>query len=704
MVSDETRKTPSALRARLAAALFLAAFLLFWPATRQAFIPFDDDVYVYENDIIRRGLGAGGCRWALTTMAGGNWHPLAWWSHMADVTLFGLDPFGHHLHSVLLHAVNAVLLFWWLSGMTGSLWRSAAVSALFALHPLRVESVAWISERKDVLGALFWMLSTWSYLHYARRPRPWRYLLTLALFGLGMTAKPMLVTLPLVFLLLDFWPLGRAPIPPRIGWGAPARVPLGKLVSEKVPYLFLSAAGSILAYLAQRRAETMASGSFYPVPARFLNALTAYADYLGKMLWPVSLAVYYPLRQIWPPWWRVALAGALILAVSLLAARTISRRPFVAVGWCWFLGTLFPVIGLVKVGSQTLADRYTYLPSIGPAVALIWFAVEKAGLKRITRGALTAVAAALLAVLFGAARHQLAYWSDGETLFRHALSVTGDNWAMHNNLGLVLLRAGRVDEALGHFQAASRAAPENGMVANNLGEALARGGRTAEAIEAFRKATAIDPGRERPRTNLANILAARASLDGEPAEVADVYRGILRRQPDSAETHNNLGVVLAAMGDEDGAIRHYREAVRLKPDYADAHYNLANALLARGRLDEAIDGYREAACLKPRWADAFNNLGIALARKGEWREAASVLKEAIGWSPGEEKLHRNLGLVFLGRGRYPEAADEFGQALGFNPGSAENHNNYGRALSGLGRNDEAAVHFSEAARLRKTMQ
>jgi tetratricopeptide (TPR) repeat protein len=528
------------------------------------FVNYDDPEYVTSNPWVRAGLTPIGFVWAFTAGHAGNWHPLTWLSHMLDVQLWGLRPGAHHLTNVVLHATSAVLLFLFLRGTTGALWPSAAVAALFALHPLHVESVAWISERKDVLSTLFFMLTLLAYSGWVRRPSPGRYLVALLLFALGLMAKPMLVTLPVLLLLLDVWPLARR----RASWAA--------LVREKIPFFALAAGSALMTFVAQLRYGAVATADTLPLATRAANAVVAGASYLGLAVYPAGLVLFYPHVPL--PAWKVAGAGAVLVAISALVVRLAPKRPWLGVAWLWYVVTLLPVIGLIQVGDQAMADRFTYLPLVGPFFAVAWAAAEVAAARPAAgRAIAVAASAALVAFAVGSWR-QVGYWRNSETLFTHAVAVIPDSYVANNNLGNALAGAGRLDEAMARYEAALRAKPDLWNAQNNIGVILAQQGRIADAIPHYTEAIRLNP------------------------EFADAY--------------SNLGAALADQGRLDEAIASYTQAIRLKPDHPDAHANLANAFARQGKLDLAIQHYSEALRLNPDHVSARVNLGRVLAARG----------------------------------------------------------------------------------------
>jgi tetratricopeptide (TPR) repeat protein len=597
------------------ACLTLAAY---WGAAANGFVNFDDQGYVTDNPHVLQGLTREGLAWAFSTFTLSNWHPLTWLSLMLDHDLYGLNAGGYHWTNVILHLAAGLILFGTLSGMTGSPLRSALAAGLFLVHPLHVESVAWVAERKDVLSGLFWMLSLWGYWRYAERPGWGRYGWVALFFVLGLMSKPMAVTLPLVLLLLDYWPLGRT-----------GRFPLGRLVWEKVPLLALSAASSAVTFMAQQQGEAVATLKSLPFVDRLANALVAYAAYLAKAVWPVGLAVFYPHPGMWPLW-RIALAVAVLAAVSVLAWRLRRSSPYLIAGWLWYLGTLVPVVGLVQVGSQSMADRYTYLPLVGIFIVVAWGLADLTGKGRRASLIAGAAAGALLLLLVLVTQLQVGYWKSSATLFGHALAVTEGNFLAHNNLARTLNNEGRYAEAADHYQAAIRINPGYLPPYLNLGLSREKQGMPDEAMRCFAEALKARPGDGEAHFLQGNLLAKAGRLDEAIAE----YDLALKDKPGRGIFHNNRGIALVRKGDRAGALAAFREAVRLTPDHAGARNNLAMLLAGQGRLDEAIGQFREALRLQPGYANAHYELAMALKRKGLDAEAARHLAEARRIRPG----------------------------------------------------------------------
>lgn len=640
---------PSRARFRLAVAgVVLLTLAVFAPVRHHAFVNYDDTLYVTENPRVQRGLTADGLRWALTATEPSNWHPLTLLSHMLDCELFGLDAGRHHLTSLGLHALNAGLLLLVLHAMTGALGRSAWVAALFAVHPLHVEAVAYVAQRKDVLSTLFWLLTMAAYTRYAARPSAWRYALVVLCFVLGLMSKPMLVTLPFVLLLLDAWPLGRWGYRREPGGDTPGRgTSPWRLLAEKIPLVALSAAASAITFVAQARGGSVGSLTAYPLARRLANALEAYVVYLRKMLWPVDLACFYPYPSGFPAW-RLAGAALVLLAVSWLALRSVRRAPYLLVGWLWYLGTLVPVIGVVQVGMQAMADRYTYVPLIGILIMVAWGTPDLLARRAGGRPdlALATLATIIVVVCALASRRQVGHWKDSTALFAHALAVTSDNYLAHNNLGLTLQRDGKLAEAAAQLAEALRIAPDYVDAHFNLGITFAQQGRLAEAAAQYDEVLRRVPNHAKALGNRGALRRQQGDLD---AAVADLRRA-LERDPELVEAHVNLGAALREQGDLAAASAQYAEALRRAPEQPEAHNNLGNVLAQQGRLDEAADHYRAALAARPDFAEARYNLGNVRAARGDLAGAIDDFSAAIDLRPGyaDAYAHRARARALLG--------------------------------------------------------
>lgn len=550
--------------------LIVITLAVFWPVQKYGFLRYDDDAYVFENAHVSTGLTFANIRWAMSSTQALNWHPVTWLSHMLDAQIYGLDPGGHHRTSLLLHLLNVLLLYLVLWRMTGFTWRSGFVAALFAVHPLHVESVAWVAERKDLLSTFFMLLTVWAYARYAERPGIQRYLPVVLLYALGLMSKPMLVTLPLVLLLLDYWPLARLRLGNRSIW---------KLAAEKLPLFLLAGASGVVTIVAQRSEGAMITLASCPLHIRIENALVSYVVYIEKMFWPTDLASPYPYPSAGLPAWQVAGAALLLALVTYLSVCAAAKRPYLAVGWLWYLITLVPVIGLVQVGGQAMADRYTYIPLIGLFLIPAWGVADLPGWKTAQRkkqaprpallpSASMGFACVAVVALAVCAREQVGYWRNGITLYTRALAVTSDNYLAHNGLGVAY------DDA----------------------------GDPKSAIEQYRKALAI--------------------------------------APDFALSHYNLGRALVEEAKIDEAIAEFRQAASLAPDYARTYHNLAYALAKAGKMDEAVQACREAVRLDPHFGEAHNNLAVDLYIQGQYAEAWKEVyqAESCGFQPPSQFL------------------------------------------------------------------
>jgi protein O-mannosyl-transferase len=573
--------------------LVIAVFAVFGQTLRYDFVSYDDAVRVYENPHVIGGLTPRNVRWAFTESYAANWQPLIWLSHMVDVSVYGLQPWGHHLTNVVLHALNAVVLFAALRRLTKDFWPSAFVALVFAVHPLRAESVAWVTERKDLLSGLFWMLTLWFYARYAERPAASRYAGVGVCLCLGLMAKPMVVTLPLILLLLDYWPLGRLVF--RRARGVNDRPqPQCRPFLEKLPLFGLAIALSILTIIVQRHGGAVVSFSQLPLSLRLANAIVSYAAYIGKFVWPTGLAVFYPHPLHGLASWPVAGSALMLAALSLAVLAAFRRAPYLAVGWLWYLGTLVPVIGLLQVGQQAMADRYTYLPQIGLAIMLAWGMTALSHHWPQRRPALAALSASVVAILMVAAWHQTAYWKDTLTLFRHTLACTPPNSVAHGAIAEELDRQGHVEEALDHYRKAIEINPTNSDAHYNWGNRLFTLGRIDEAIthylEALRYAS-------QDIYDILNNLGSAYEAKGDLEQAARYFRQALQVGPETPTTHYNLGVVLSRQNRHQEAMYHFRESLRLDPNDAEACYQLGRLLMIDGHKDDATRHLRLALSL-----------------------------------------------------------------------------------------------------------
>jgi Flp pilus assembly protein TadD len=574
--------------------LAVVTLALYNPVNRHPFVNYDDDRYVVNNPHVRQGLTADTIAWSLTATEQANWHPLTWMSHALDCSLFRLNPAGHHFTSILLHVVNVILLFLLLMWATERLGPSLLVAALFALHPINVESVAWVAERKNVLCTMFFFLTIWAYGWYARKPRWTRYLAVAGLFAAGLASKPMVITLPFVLLLLDYWPLARVRGGNDEG-GKASTLPWSRLVIEKVPLLMLSAASAVITMQAQQAGGAVRTTSEVSFGARIATAIWAYAMYLWKMVWPARLAPLYPHPGDSLAAWQVLVAASVLVAISAMVWRLRTRR-YLVVGWLWFLGTLVPVIGLVQVGEAAMADRYAYIPLIGIFVMIAFGGADWAGSKQL--GFWPVIPASAIVVALALATHlQIGYWQSNYDLWSHTLAVTENNFVAENNLGGALILQDREEEAHPHFEAAARINPRDPMSHMNLGIYLQKHGHVREAIKEYETAV---------------------SLTSDP--------GLL------AQSYANLGAAHHALGDEEQSHKNFDQSLRFNPNQYNAWFGLGLLAQKQGQLNEAISDLSRSVELQPT-PQGYLELGRALAQAGHVPEALDAYQQALKLSP-----------------------------------------------------------------------
>jgi tetratricopeptide (TPR) repeat protein len=614
--SEKGNRTYSIVLISIALIVIIAAVYI--QVGNYEFTNSDDIVYVTQNYHVSSGITGKNIIWAFSSVEACNWHPITWISHMVDSQFYGMNPRGHHLTNVIIHTASSLLLLLLLIRFTGSLWRSSFVAFLFALHPLHVESVAWVAERKDVLSAFFWFLTLLFYSEYVSKQKPTLYILSLLTFVLGLMSKPMLVTLPIVMFLMDFWPLnryryedqGQGPQPSASGF------PLYALVKEKIPFFVCSLLSAVVTIYAQNKGGAVQSFVAMPIGLRIENALTSYVMYIIKMLWPQDLAVLYPF-SFSIPLWEVIGSLLFLILVSGATIRLRHRYPYLLVGWFWFLVTLVPVIGLIQVGLQSMADRYTYIPLIGLFIMIAWGVPNLARGIKHWEGTLALLACAVIIASAALTWQQLGYWRDSISLFRHALQCTTGNYYAHNNLGVALASKGDLDAAIKEYYEALRLFPNYSDPHNNLGLVLASKGDLNAAIKEYKQSLRLEPKNPYSYNNLGIALARKGDMDS----AIQRFQEALRINPDNAGTHNNLGFALAIKGDLDAAIKEYHEALRLDPNYADAHTCLGLALVGKGDLDSAIQRFQESLRINPNNTEANRNLELALDQKRMQDEA-----------------------------------------------------------------------------------
>jgi len=603
--------------------LAISTLAIYCEVRKCEFVNYDDEEYVSKNEYVGAGLTADSIRWAFTSTDFSNWHPLTWLSHMLDSELFGLNGGMHHVISLIFHIANALLLFAVLKQMAGALWPSAFVAAAFALHPLHVESVAWVSERKDVLSTFFWILTMGSYHIYVRRAGARWYLLTLAVFATGLMAKPMLVTLPFVLLLLDYWPLGRF-----ANSKFSRRRIFGRLVLEKVPFFALSVVSSAITFFVQQgggavnRIETI--GPLY----RIANAFISYMTYIVKMIWPSGLAVFYPHRFAAVPIWQALVSTLLLLTISVCVIYLARKKKYLLTGWLWYLGTLVPVIGLVQVGSQAMADRYSYVPLMGLFIMIGWGFADLSRKWRHKKIIVGVSAAAVLAALAVCTRLQVRHWHDSISLYEHAIEVTDDNFVAYAGLGAALCDENRLDEGIRNLTRALQIMPKHHNAYCNMALAMSRKGKFSEAVECYRQA--------------------------------------LRIEPDNLETRNSLA-----------------RAIEEKQEYEQAmdFFERANSFANQDKIDEAVEYYKKAVELKPNFIIAQGRLGLLLAQQGRIEEAIDRFRVVLSERPDDYEMHFNVGVLLERQDKIDEAISKYRQALEINPDYAKARVRLEEALS-----------------------
>jgi tetratricopeptide (TPR) repeat protein len=649
------------------------------------FLNFDDDIYVTDNPMVLNGWTWHGFVAAWTTVHAGYWIPLIWLSHMTDCALYGLNPAGHHATNVVLHAANAVLLFLLLRRMTGAVWRSATVAALFAWHPLHVESVAWITERKDVLSTLFFIGSIWLYSKYTEEFKVQGsrskvcYSLSLLLFACALLSKPMVVTLPFVLLLLDYWPLER------FGPGQ-----AGPLILEKLPFFALSFADGVVTYLTQQSAG--ATEGFTPFPIRAGNAVLSYGRYLAHTVWPTRLAALYPYSINLS---RLELSASWLLLVALTwFALNHRRQRYLATGWFWYLGTLVPVIGLVQSGSQSSADRFTYIPLIGIFVMIVWGVADWAAATRFPAWKLALTAGGVLAVCAGTTTVQLGYWSDSGVLFNHAIAVTDSNYMAWNNLGFFLLDQDQSREAVECFSNSLAVMTINPAGWDGMGTYWLSQKNDEMAFQCFSKALTFKKNDDGSLYNLGVYYARH----GRNAEALDSFTESMRVRP-RPNTCCHIGLALQALNRSTEAIPFFRQALALNPNYTPARLSLADELLAEGKNADAAIEYRKILQADPSYEPAHSNLAYALAAQGQIDEAITELQQAVVLQPSDASAHCNLGNLLAKQGKWDQAILEYRTALRFKGSSPEIHSNLGAVMAQQGHRQEAAQEFNEALRI-----
>jgi protein O-mannosyl-transferase len=692
----------SRIRSLILPILVLSTLAAFSEVRQHDYINFDDDTYVQHNPKIREGLTWEGIRWAFSVgiasdFAPDMWIPLTYLSHMAVIELFGNRPAAHHSMNLLLHVLNSVLLFGVLRRITGKDWPSALVAALFAVHPFQVESVAWITERKGLLSATFFLLALSAYVRYAEKPSFVRYLPIVVAYAGSLMAKPTLITLPFVFLLLDYWPLGRIPSSGLTTRGGLAI--LGRRIVEKIPLLVLTVASAFMTHQVMLRWGLVASSEQYGLGTRVANAAASYATYIQKAVWPSGFAVFYPHPGADLPMGQVIGAGLLLSALSIAAMMGARKRPYQIIGWLWFLGTLIPVIGLVQVSSQAMADRYAYVPLVGLFVMFAW-TVSDFSISWRHRGPILFFSAfVVLSALVGFARVQVGHWRNSITVFEQALRVTEGNYMAHNNLGIAHRNLDRLDAAVDHFRMALRIKPAFGKGHFNLAESYQSLGRLEEAAAEYRVALNLPPSHALDHASTRNNLAAVYQSMGRFEDAIRESEAALRIAPKDSVIYNNLGVSYRKLGRFDEAIEALNRSIALRNDFANPYSNLANVLSDQGKKEEAVQQYQKAIALDPGFVDAHFNLAGVYQDMGRIDDSIAAFETVIRLDPEDLAARTRLADLYVRMGRYPEAIAQYQWVLDRTPDDARAHLDLGRILLEMENAEEARIHIERALQL-----
>ena len=652
--TPQSKETDGFLKFIICIFLVISTLAVYWQVKDHEFINYDDNAYLTENGHVQVGLTGESIVWAFTTPYASNWHPMTWLSHMLDYELYGDHPKGHLLTNVLLHITNALLLFMVLFRLTGAIWQSAFVAVLFALHPLNVDSVAWAAERKNVLSTLFWLLTMWAYISYVNNPSIKKYGWVALFLALGLMSKPMLVTLPFVLLLLDYWPLRRWNIKNTNGSieQTTKSIPLSRLILEKIPLLLLVIGSITTTLIVQKMGGALKSFDVFPLKERLINALVSYLSYLQKMVWPSNLSVFYPHPEGALPVWKGILCGMVLVGITILAVKWIRKAPYFAVGWFWYLGTLVPVIGIVQVGAQAMADRYAYVPLIGIFIILAWGISGLLEKWDQRKKALPIAGGVVILVLMVVAWVQAGQWKNSITVFKHAISVTKNQYpsfaVVYDNLGYALAKKGDIGEAITHYKTAIKINPNYANTYNNLGSVLARQEILKEAITRYKTAIKINPNFAKAYNNLGHALEEK----GDIGAAITHYKTAIKINPNLVKAYINLGAILSRISQFEEAKTHYKEAIRVKPNSHTAYYNLANTLSRQGDMEKAITHYKTAIKINPIYPQAHVNLGTLLAQQGNLKEAINSFQEALRLKPNLILARKNLEM----------AIREYGQA------------------------------------------
>ncbi|MDP2984687.1 MAG: tetratricopeptide repeat protein [Candidatus Latescibacter sp.] len=682
--------------------LILGTLVVYGQVHNYYFINIDDDTYVYENVNVKSGLNPQSIINSFTSTHGSClWIPVTWLSLIVDYELFGLNPGGYHLTNVLFHIINTLLLFAFFRKTTGNTWRSAFVAALFALHPLHVESVAWITERKDVLSIFFMMMALYMYSKYVERPSLRKYVPVIVLFSLGIMAKPMIITFPVLLLLLDFWPFGRFNGGGKVTlknskFMKVAKVTINRIFIEKIPFFMISAIVFIVTLVVAKGGNALISLDSLSLPQRLQEAVLSYALYIGKMIVPRHLAFFYPYRSEAVPLWEVSCAGLLLMGITVLVIRLSRRFPWYPFGWFWYLVSLLPVIGIFQAGEQSMADRFTYMPLIGLFVMGVWGvsdSIHNWGQKKLILSMLMMV----IIFIYGTITWvQVKHWKDTYSLLSHALTVTSKNYLAHQYIGYYYARHGKIEDAFTHFNEALKIDPSFARIHNDLGALLTRIGKYDEALAHFREALRLDPNYAEVHDNIGILYAGQ----GKTNEALMHYNEALKLKPNNDKVLNHIGILWYNFGNNDKALGYYNEALRLNPNYAEAHDNIGILYDSQGKTNEALMHYNKALKLDPNNDKVLKDIGILWYNIGNIDKALMYYNEALKLNPGNADTHKSIGIILYKEGKNNEAFSHFSEALQINPNIAEAYFYMGNILVQQEKYEEAIIRFKDAIRLK----
>lgn len=656
-------------------ALFVSTAALYYRVGNYDFINYDDDKYVSQNSYIKSGFTKETVKWALTSFDEATWQPLTWLSFMIDKKIYGMNPGGFHLTNVFLHILNTLLLFFILLKSTKAPFKSGFAAALFAIHPLHVESVAWVTERKDVLSTFFGMLSILIYLGYAKHKNIYNYIFALLFFCFGLMSKPMLVTLPFLLLLMDYWPLNRIQYETALNkTNAPFFSRFNALLLEKTPFLLIALISCVITFSVQKAGGAVSALEAIPLATRILNAIVSYGAYVYKIFLPLNLAVIYPYT-LEIPLWQVVSSVLLLSAVSIFSIYKAKSHPYIIVGWLWFLGSLVPVIGLVQIGAHKMADRFTYIPLIGIFIIISFGTPHLSANFKSNKRILPVLAVITLFLLSLLSFRQIGYWENSKTLFTHAVKVTRQNKVAHNNLGVALFDEKDVEKAIFHYNKALEIDPRFIYALNNMGRALYEKKDFKGATDYYKKAIDINPH----FTEAQNNLAVSREKTGNFTEAYDLYKAALEKNPNNIDAYYNLGILLEKMNNIEASINHYKKALLIDPNHKDAHFNLANIYKKTGDANNAAIHYNKTIQIQPDYKEAYNNLGVLMGMQNKLDPAIRYFEKAIEIDADFADAHNNIGLTLIRKGDVSKAIFHYKEALRINPDFKNARNNLNAA-------------------------